>query len=62
MGGRVAIAVVVVAVGIRFGGEVTRALDADGSDPRGILGEAADLALEEVEDAEEYAENGDADQ
>mgnify|MGYP007037755114 CR=1 FL=1 len=52
---------VVVAVAIRFGGEVTGALDADGGDPGGILREGADLPLEEIKDAEGEAEDANTD-
>ena len=62
MGGGVGIAVVVMAVGVGFGGEVAGALDADGGDPCRVFGEAADLALEEVENAEGDGEDADADE
>ena len=51
---------ITVAVGIVFCGEVTGAHDRYGRDPFGILGEAANLAFEEVEDAHDDGEGSDA--
>lgn len=51
---------IAVAVGIVFCGEVARAHDRYRGHPFGILGEAADLAFEEIEDAHDDGEDGDA--